>query len=86
MIYQQVTLSGNAEWPKVADAVIEAHRRNNATCAIISPMYRESQWQDFFKQAQNERTWPYRTDGAITPHLPYLIERQYSYALSRTAL
>jgi hypothetical protein len=24
MIYQQVTLSGDAEWPKVADAVIEA--------------------------------------------------------------
>jgi len=27
MIYQQVTLSGDAEWPKVADAVIEAHFR-----------------------------------------------------------
>jgi hypothetical protein len=25
MIYQQVTLSGYAEWPKVADAVIEAN-------------------------------------------------------------
>ena len=25
MICQQVTLSGDAEWPKVADAVIEAH-------------------------------------------------------------
>ena len=24
MIYQQMTLSGDAEWPKVADAVIEA--------------------------------------------------------------
>ena len=24
MIYQQVMLSGDAEWPKVADAVIEA--------------------------------------------------------------
>jgi hypothetical protein len=24
MIWQQVTLSGDAEWPKVADAVIEA--------------------------------------------------------------
>ena len=24
VIYQQVTLSGDAEWPKVADAVIEA--------------------------------------------------------------
>jgi hypothetical protein len=24
MLYQQVTLSGDAEWPKVADAVIEA--------------------------------------------------------------
>jgi hypothetical protein len=24
MIYQQVTLSGDAEWPKVADAMIEA--------------------------------------------------------------
>jgi hypothetical protein len=28
MIYQQVTSSGDAEWPKVADAVIEAHRPN----------------------------------------------------------
>ena len=27
MIYQQVTLSGDAEWPKVADAVIEACSR-----------------------------------------------------------
>jgi hypothetical protein len=26
MICQQVTLSGDAEWPKVADAVIEAIR------------------------------------------------------------
>src|SRR6266851_301177 len=26
MICQQVTLSGDAEWPKVADAVIEAHQ------------------------------------------------------------
>jgi len=26
MICQQVTLSGDAEWPKVADAVIEATR------------------------------------------------------------
>ena len=25
MICQQVTLSGDTEWPKVADAVIEAH-------------------------------------------------------------
>ena len=27
MICQQVTLLGDAEWPKVADAVIEAHSR-----------------------------------------------------------
>ena len=27
MICHQVTLSGDAEWPKVADAVIEAERR-----------------------------------------------------------
>ena len=27
MICQQVTLSGDAEWPKVADAVIEANER-----------------------------------------------------------
>jgi len=26
-IYQQVTLSGYAEWPKVADAVIKARNR-----------------------------------------------------------
>jgi addiction module RelE/StbE family toxin len=29
MICQQVTLSGDAEWPKVADAVIEAALRNH---------------------------------------------------------
>src|SRR3989454_6034292 len=29
MICQQVTLSGDAEWPKVADAVIEADQRTN---------------------------------------------------------
>ena len=29
MIYQQVTLSGDAEWPKVADAVIEAELRHH---------------------------------------------------------
>src|SRR5713101_8059527 len=28
MICQQVTLSGDAEWPKVADAVIEAVKRD----------------------------------------------------------
>ena len=30
MICQQVTLSGDAEWPKVADAVIEADRSAGA--------------------------------------------------------
>src|SRR4249920_3452931 len=34
MICHQVTLSGDAEWPKVADAVIEARRR---TCISITP-------------------------------------------------
>jgi hypothetical protein len=29
MICQQVTLSGDAEWPKVADAVIEAGKGMN---------------------------------------------------------
>src|SRR5215467_9103559 len=33
-----------------------------------------------------ERIRPYRTDGAITPHLPYLIERQYPYTLSCPAV
>ncbi len=31
-------------------------------------------------------SWPYRTDGVITPHLPYLIERQCPYALSCTTI
>jgi hypothetical protein len=40
MIYQQVTLSGDAEWPKVADAVIEAlqhisvHMRSSGICGV----------------------------------------------------
>src|SRR5713101_4554091 len=32
MICQQVTLSGDAEWPKVADAVIEARTMNARRC------------------------------------------------------
>ena len=37
MICQQVTLSGDAEWPKVADAVIEAREitRNNFGWAYV---------------------------------------------------
>src|SRR5712692_8271890 len=34
MIYQQVTLSGDAEWPKVADAVIEAEK-GVSPCEVI---------------------------------------------------
>ena len=35
MIYQQVTLSGDAEWPKVADAMIEAEKTIiNLICAF----------------------------------------------------
>src|SRR6266436_1842272 len=34
MIYQQVTLSGDAEWPKVADAVIEALLMTSANCTM----------------------------------------------------
>jgi hypothetical protein len=34
MICQQVTLSGSAEWPKVADAVIEADTRAWKTAKI----------------------------------------------------
>ncbi len=33
MICQQVTLSGEAEWPKVADAMIEA---SASTCAFLT--------------------------------------------------
>ena len=36
MLYQQVTLSGDAEWPKVADAVIEAEYEVNF---FILPRY-----------------------------------------------
>ena len=38
MICQPVTLSGDAEWPKVADAVIEAH-------AIILENDRDQRWR-----------------------------------------
>ena len=34
MICQQVTLSGDAEWPKVADAVIEADNDINERMAL----------------------------------------------------
>jgi hypothetical protein len=37
MICQQVTLSGDAEWPKVADAVIEARQS-----AIPPPVMRDN--------------------------------------------
>ena len=43
MICQQVTLSGEAEWPKVADAVIEAALRANylscSTYSMVSPLH-----------------------------------------------
>ncbi len=34
MICQQVTLSGDAEWPKVADAVIEAEKFDERTFRV----------------------------------------------------
>ena len=37
MICQQVTLSGDAEWPKVADAVIEADKRNSKSGSLGRP-------------------------------------------------
>ena len=37
MICQQVTLSGDAEWPKVADAVIEA-------CAMMTGISSTRSW------------------------------------------
>ncbi len=37
MIYQQVTLSGDTEWPKVADTVIEAMK----IAVIIAPLLRK---------------------------------------------
>src|SRR5882762_11518465 len=39
LICQQVTLSGDAEWPKVADAVIEALAQPN-TIAVSEATYR----------------------------------------------
>ena len=38
MICQQVTLSGDAEWPKVADAVIEADFRHFFGNQAILPL------------------------------------------------
>jgi hypothetical protein len=39
MICQQVTLSGYAEWPKMADAVIEANfRARDLDLVIIPPL------------------------------------------------
>ena len=35
MICQQVTLSGDAEWPKVADAVIEARLRWHGVLRVL---------------------------------------------------
>ena len=37
MICQQVTLSGDAEWPKVADAVIEADNAVRQETSTFSP-------------------------------------------------
>ena len=39
MIYQQVTLSGDAEWPKVADAVIEAHFSAGDMLVLTGPIF-----------------------------------------------
>jgi len=38
MICQQVTLSGDAEWPKVADAVIEARNEMRKHSQLISAL------------------------------------------------
>ncbi len=46
MICQQVTLSGDAEWPKVADAVIEAllcSPRVNNVVGLAKPPHRKNQ-------------------------------------------
>ena len=37
MICQQVTLSGDAEWPKVADAVIEALSSERNLARVLAP-------------------------------------------------
>jgi len=40
MICQQVTLLGDAEWPKVADAVIEAINLRNDLASSLSSLVR----------------------------------------------
>src|SRR5213080_4324491 len=51
MICQPVTLSGYAEWPKVADAVIEAH-------AIILENDRDQRWRPGSMLAPSTQTGP----------------------------
>jgi hypothetical protein len=45
MLGQQVTLSGYAEWPKVADAVIEAPSHSKNVRSIVREDLRSYAWQ-----------------------------------------
>src|SRR5207302_517489 len=64
MICQRVTLPGDAEWPKVADAVIEADQP-------ISPSYTPSSWYQFNSSGATNTV--VRTGvGAYTALLPNL--------------
>ena len=49
MLYQQVALSGDAEWPKVADTVIEAFR-NAPFHAVIEGIGKRSRGKLLEKQ------------------------------------
>ena len=51
MICQQVTLSGDAEWPKVADAVIEAEIE-----AVKSILY----YKNYLPRSPAPSPWPIR--------------------------
>src|SRR5216683_3362903 len=61
MICQQVTLSSEAEWPKVADAVIEAHC-NTMICQQVM-LSGEAEWP---KVADAVIEATYRTSGIST--------------------
>src|SRR5262245_9427719 len=76
MICQQVTLSGDAEWPKVADAVIEAERLSwpNVRCPCQRPS----------SKAVDRADWPTRSKRcSSTAKGSFIRAWQYAEALKR---
>ncbi len=80
MICQQVMLSGYAEWPKVADAVIKAHTFNYSTPRSFGNLPCKS------RLIQDERAAAWACPNMRDRCLPVLIKHQAAHACARGVL